>query len=107
MTIKVIATHVSLNAYSILHVEGDRQAVINRVNTAFDAGYIGVDLPILVRRDPANHQLPYQRTQLWVGVQAIAEGMIADSHEVDLDETPLELHSHNNTPVDDGLVVSL
>lgn len=109
---KVLSTHVMIGQLGTLHVELSRVNTLRLFDIANNNNVIGVDLPILVRKQPSDL---YQRTLLWVGIDHIRKAFVADEHEVEVSEVPFSPLSEDEmlnpaqtlTPSDDGLVVEL
>lgn len=108
---KKVSTHVMLSGLSTIHVAMSRLLVLRTFDVANQAGNIGIDLPIYVRREPSD---PYQLTTLWIGISHVRKAFVADEHEIEVSDVPFSpLHeddhpSATSVPVvTDDLTVTL
>lgn len=83
---KVLATHVTftaLGSYTV-HVEGDRETVVERVADGFRDG---VDLPIYVVKQD-DKEVIYHKTWMFLGPDVLRSAMISDAHEINVTDEP-------------------
>lgn len=79
------STHLVLREGATLHVEGTRRWLTDLVEAL--SYKPGIDLPILVK--VSSKAVAFQRARLWIGTDLLRSALIADEHEVDVSEAPL------------------